>query len=89
MEELLTADEICAMKRTQLELSVAQLQYESAYRRANYRCDESEEAQEAVARALKVKEAIEKRQDDEDLCNCGLPRELSVEHQCSCTFYAT
>ena len=57
--KMLTAVKIYAMNRRQLELAVAELQYQYAYQRANQRCDESDEAQETVARALKVKETIE------------------------------
>ncbi len=84
-----TAAAIFAMNRNQLELAVAELQYKYVDWRANYRCDESDEAQEAVVRALKVKEDVKKLRRDQSLCSCGLPREPSPEHRHTCLFYAT
>ncbi len=58
LKELLTAEEILAMDRPDLLLMVAQLQFRFANQRANMRCDESDEAQEAVTKALRVDKAV-------------------------------
>ncbi len=58
LKKLLTADEILAMGRADLLLMVAQLQFRFVNQRANMRCDETDEAQEAVTEALRIDKAV-------------------------------
>ena len=58
LKELLTADEILAMGRADLLLRVAKLQFRFADQRANYRCDESDESQDAVTEAQRIDKAV-------------------------------